>query len=905
MTTPTNGTGGSQAPPGAQDQTVQNNDSRESEIKQFLGLMFRDGDVFEVRVPNCRAKRMTFTSTVSGYYQGRRVADAARLLAALDATGRAPAIYVTMNPVSSELLARCPNTLKDKVKVTTSDHDIVRRAWMLIDCDPCRPADISSTARELETARLKADAIHAYLTSLGWPEPVMVMSGNGCHLLYRIDLPTDDGGLVERVLNVLAAKFDDDAVKIDRSVHNASRITKVAGTMAANKGVNLLGFAGLEDRPHRRAGLVSVPKSITPVTRELLEALATERPEPAPRPAPRSQPPKSPSTRRFERFSHTPAGVRGYLESHGITVKGEKRDDAGTWLYLDRCPVVADCESTGDSDIGVFVGDDGAIGYKNCHNRGEGLRWLEVRESFEPGYRAFAEFGGKCPAGPSPWLVTVGAVRILCHGQDEKGKLIVSASTEDAREIALDKVDRNSSLSRGRFTKCLVGELNLDDEQVKALDAALRTLEPPPRSEPGERHAHPPREELLAKLDERRQEALDAMPPDVVMEAEKMLKNPGLIDLIVGHIASVGVVGEEVLGITLYIQGVSRLLHDPVSIIIQGTSSSGKSYIIIRVARLFPPGEVVFATDITPNALYYMPPGALMNKWVVAGERTRDEDPEKADGKRALREMISASYLSKMIPLKQGDGSFVSVLLEQHGPIAFVESTTATRLLDEDANRCMLLSTDETPEQTGRIVKAAAAAAREDQPNTARIVLVHQALQLLLHRVNVRVPFADTIAAAMPTQRPEARRAINQVISVIRAVAVLHQRQRQEGQVNDGDPIDATIDDYVVARRLLSGPLGRSLGGSIPDAVARFGRRLTERYIREMFTSTKALEDDEILNSKGKVNEYLRALSDAGVVECVGDHKGSKPSEWQVVGPVPESGAAWLPTIDQISRGAS
>ena len=40
------------------------------------------------------------------------------------------------------------------------------------------------------------------------------MSGNGVHLFYRIDLPADDGGLVERALQTLAARFNGDGVKI-------------------------------------------------------------------------------------------------------------------------------------------------------------------------------------------------------------------------------------------------------------------------------------------------------------------------------------------------------------------------------------------------------------------------------------------------------------------------------------------------------------------------------------------------------------------------------------------------------------------------------------------------------------------------------------------------------------------
>ena len=34
--------------------------------------------------------------------------------------------------------------------------------------------------------------IAAHLAGLGWPAPVVIDSGNGAYLLYRIDLPNDD-----------------------------------------------------------------------------------------------------------------------------------------------------------------------------------------------------------------------------------------------------------------------------------------------------------------------------------------------------------------------------------------------------------------------------------------------------------------------------------------------------------------------------------------------------------------------------------------------------------------------------------------------------------------------------------------------------------------------------------------
>lgn len=162
-------------------------------------------------------------------------------------------MYCTLNPVHPALLARSYNRVTEYAKLTTSDADIVRRRYVPVDCDPVRPAGISSSDEEHAAALLRVEAIRDHLRGEGWPDPIYADSGNGGHLLYRVDLPAKDGGTVERILQKLAAQFDDDVVKVDRSVHNPARIWKVYGTLA-HKGDSIPG------RPHRTARILEVPR---------------------------------------------------------------------------------------------------------------------------------------------------------------------------------------------------------------------------------------------------------------------------------------------------------------------------------------------------------------------------------------------------------------------------------------------------------------------------------------------------------------------------------------------------------------------------------------------------------------------------------------------------------------------
>lgn len=363
-------------------------------MRRFLELLFQPGDVFEVRAPDCRERRdARYAFTCSGYFTYETLDAAVAAIAELDRSGTAPGNYVTINPVAAPLLARATNRIKPRARETTQDKDVVRRRWLLIDVDPVRPAGVSSTDAELALALERARAVVEYLTSVGWPAPIQAMSGNGYHLLYRIDLPTDDGGLVKAVLAALADRFSDDAVAIDRAVHNPARIVKVVGTMS-RKGDDLRGAAGLDDRPHRRSEIIAVPEQIAAVHEERLRAVANARPGSEDAPRSNVAAPVANTGDGNGRFDCTPAGVRAWLEAHGVAVKGERRNGDKTLLILERCPINPEIISTGGSDIAVLVGDDGKLAYCNKHNRGQAYTWHDLRRALDPEFEPLGNDDG-------------------------------------------------------------------------------------------------------------------------------------------------------------------------------------------------------------------------------------------------------------------------------------------------------------------------------------------------------------------------------------------------------------------------------------------------------------------------------------------------------------------------------
>src|SRR5262249_7685621 len=139
---------------------------------------------------------------------------AAEWVANLGSDSSVKGIYVTLNPITPELLTRGGSA---------KDADITQRRWLPIDVDPVRAANVSASDPEKAAAQERANTVRAYLAAQGWGEPVVMDSGNGYWLLYAIDIPADDGGnggLIHRCLKALAARFGDERVKIDTVTYN-------------------------------------------------------------------------------------------------------------------------------------------------------------------------------------------------------------------------------------------------------------------------------------------------------------------------------------------------------------------------------------------------------------------------------------------------------------------------------------------------------------------------------------------------------------------------------------------------------------------------------------------------------------------------------------------------------------
>lgn len=351
---------------GARKATTPNCDR--AEIVRAMRAVFRKGMVTEVRVLKGKTPQDRFAGTYSGYFDNAEaLADA---VAEIDwATG----VYFVPNEVRKDLLARSVNKLrKVQSEPLTSDADIERRRFLLVDCDAIRPSGISASDEEHQAALDKAQEIKAYLSEALWPDPIEGNSGNGAHLLYAIDLPAQDDGLVQRCLQALAAKFTDERVKVDQSVFNQSRIWKLPGTWA-RKGDD----APDQGRPHRMGRWPKIPDELQVTPTVLLEDLAGEAPDGG------HGDQKSDS----QNDNPKPGGafdIEAWMQQHGVAVQSvRERGNGSTFWILEQCVWNPDHR---DKSAFICRLQSGAIAAGCKHDSCSGKGWRELRATVDPAW---------------------------------------------------------------------------------------------------------------------------------------------------------------------------------------------------------------------------------------------------------------------------------------------------------------------------------------------------------------------------------------------------------------------------------------------------------------------------------------------------------------------------------------
>jgi DNA primase catalytic core len=309
--------------------------------------------------------------------------------------------------------------------------------------------------------------------------------------------------------------------------------------------------------------------------------------------------------------------------------------------------------------------------------------------------------------------------------------------------------------------------------------------------------------ELIQKTLETPAEEKPVMTAEEEAAAMELLRDPRLMERVLADFEQCGMVGEETNKRIGYLAAVSRLLEKPLAIVVQSASSAGKSSLMEAVLDFMPEEQRESYTAMTGQALFYMGQKNLKHKILAISEQ------QGAD--RASYPLKLLQSEGKLTIASTGkdpvSGKLVTHDYEVEGPVMLFLTTTAQEPDEELMNRAIALTVNEDREQTRAIHQRQREARTIEghllRRKRAKLMRLHRNAQRLLRPIAV---VNNHDVGEFPDYMTRARRDHAKLLTLIEAIALLHQHQREIKRVQLEDEtleyIEATEADVKLAQEL-------------------------------------------------------------------------------------------------------
>lgn len=535
---------------------------------------------------------------------------------------------------------------------------------------------------------------------------------------------------------------------------------------------------------------------------------------------------------------------------------------------IERVYLALDCDKAGDEACKRFAEAAGRPGLEILRVRlpegikdanellmklgrqkaGESLRSsLSQAEKIDRAASSTAKAEMKAESKGEDWEITLGERKYRIRGLEKNlsydvMKVNIRASQQDVYYI--DTLDLYSARARALFIKAASEAMQSEAKEIE------RDLG-----------------KVLCKLEEIQEQKISkvlspgAEKKEVVLtekeksQAIELLQSPNLMDRITQDFRKCGMVGEELNSQIAYICATSRLMEDPIPLIIQASSAAGKSTLLEHVLDFMPEEAKLKYTAMTGQSLFYMGEKELVHKILAISE---EEGIEEA--RYAIKIMQSEKKLSIASTTKDGKtGKLRTENYKVDGPAQIMLTTTSEEIDEELQNRCVVITVNENREQTQAIQKMQRESdtlegilAKEERK---RIIKQHQNAQRMLRPMAVVNPYARELTF-MDT-RLRMRRDHAKYLAIIRAVAFLHQYQRKIKEIeHEGrkiEYVEVKPQDIEIANQLANYMMGTSLDELAPQTRRLLGilmKMVEERCEKEH------LERPKCLFTRREVREY-------------------------------------------------
>jgi hypothetical protein len=288
---------------------------------------------------------------------------------------------------------------------------------------------------------------------------------------------------------------------------------------------------------------------------------------------------------------------------------------------------------------------------------------------------------------------------------------------------------------------------------------------------------------------------------------------PSILDELEKELRQYGVVGSTDYFKVLLLAIITRTSDSPVSVMLKGSATVGKSYTLETVLKYVPADAYVMWSGMSEKALIYSEE-PFVHRMLCIGEHAGLQSDK---GNPWLRQLLTEGRLIYSVTEEGPDGKRVAREVRKDGPTGVITTTTSLRIHPEDETRLISLYLDDDPEQTKAVLMAQARKAQGLVANRANAEPWRALMAWVAEGPRQAViPFADQIAAAMDPKQGRQRRDFPKVLALVGAHALLHQSRRKR----DGEGrVLAEVADYEAVHRLLDGPLSRARAEELTEPV--------------------------------------------------------------------------------------
>ena len=298
-------------------------------------------------------------------------------------------------------------------------------------------------------------------------------------------------------------------------------------------------------------------------------------------------------------------------------------------------------------------------------------------------------------------------------------------------------------------------------------------------------------------------------------------------------IEKAGIIGEENSRLLLFLITISYFNKSPLHGIVQGSSGSGKTHVISRIADLMPQEDVLRFTRITESSLYNWGEFDLFGKIMII----EDLDGLKEDALYALRELISNQILSSLTSIKDKKGNNKSTNKIVKGQFSSLSATTKGELYEDNMNRSFIIAINESEEQTEKIIsyQNRRNAGEVDKSEEQKAINFIQKLVKNLKHYEVINPYATQIQ--LPNNVKNKRRLNEMFQAIIKQITLIHQYQRE----TRNSQLVTEIEDIENAVEILFESIILKID-ELDGSLRQFFEKLKKAFKEESFTRFDAME---------------------------------------------------------------